>query len=137
MIKGGRGDDVLFGGDGADKLYGGRGEDTLEGGQGHDTLSGGAGKDTFVFTLTDDDGYSLKSADSDEVINFNHRADKVEVDGLTETQSVHLSYGKLFVRDNNVDANPGFDQANDLLLADGFNIKLTDDHLNTILPDIS
>jgi len=134
-IKGGRGDDVLFGGDGADMLYGGRGEDTLEGGQGHDTLSGGAGKDTFVFTLADDGEFSLTSADSDTLINFNHRADKVEVDGLTDTQSVHLSYGQLFVRDNNVAEAAVFDEANDLLLADGFNINLTDDHLDNFLTE--
>ena len=134
-IKGGRGDDVLFGGDGADKLYGGRGEDTLEGGQGYDTLSGGAGKDTFVFTLADDGEFSLTSADSDTVINFNHRADDVKVDGLTATQSVHLSYGKLFVKDSTVDQPAVFDETNDLLLAKGFNINLTDDHLDNFLTE--
>ena len=135
VIKGGRGDDTLFGGDGADMLYGGRGEDILEGGQGHDTLSGGAGRDTFVFTLADDDGINLLAGeDSDTVINFNHHAkEAVQVDGLTGTQSVHLSSGKLFVTDNSNDGNVMFDEDTDLLLAEGFKTYLTDDHLDEFL----
>ncbi|MFT5068543.1 MAG: hypothetical protein ACI9S7_000552, partial [Candidatus Paceibacteria bacterium] len=135
VIKGGRGNDELYGGAGEDMLYGGRGNDTLEGGQGHDTLSGGAGQDKFVFTLTDDDGFSLTSADSDTVINFNHYADKVEVDGLAATQAVHLLAGKLFIRDNSADQGAAFDGANDLLLAEGFNTFLTDTHLEIFLTE--
>jgi Ca2+-binding RTX toxin-like protein len=146
VIKGGRGDDTLFGGDGADMLYGGRGEDILEGGKGNDTLSGGAGRDTFVFTLADDDGINLLAGgDSDTVINFNHHAkEAVQVDGLTGTQSVHLSSGKLFVTDNSNDGNVMYDEYNEshLLLAEGFKTYLTDSHLDeflttTYLPEIA
>jgi len=52
VVRGGRGDDILWGATGADVISGGRGDDELGDGEAHrgalDTLSGGPGDDFFI-----------------------------------------------------------------------------------------
>lgn len=48
VLKGGKGDNLMFGNGGNDKIYAGGGDDYVLGGAGHDTISGSAGKDRLM-----------------------------------------------------------------------------------------
>ena len=63
MLKGGKGNDLLFGGDGKDKLFGDAGNDDLFGGFGNDRLTGGGGNDNLFGDDGDDDLFGGKGND--------------------------------------------------------------------------
>jgi serralysin len=85
LIDAGPGDDRVLGGTGSDKLKGEAGEDAILGGKGGDTLTGGAqgdtlvggeGVDRFDFNSTRD---SPNGEDRDWIVDFEHRADKIDL----------------------------------------------------------
>ncbi|MDC0085514.1 Ig-like domain-containing protein [Oceanospirillaceae bacterium] len=135
IINGGRGNDQLFGAADDDVLKGGRGNDTLEGGKGADQLYGGSGKDTFVFDLNDD----LLNGDADIVFDFNHYADKIEILGMAENQSVEMIDGTLSIKTEITDGETQNPLPTQLELATGFDTRLDNSHLELFvtIPDIA
>jgi Ca2+-binding RTX toxin-like protein len=86
VLNGGAADDQLHGQEGDDLISGGAGRDMLFGGGGADVLNGGAGADfmdlgddqatdTLVFSLGD----SAAEDHIDQVINFHHGEDKIDL----------------------------------------------------------
>ena len=72
VLRGMNGDDYLYGYGGGDLMFGGIGNDTLEGDRGNDTLrgdagldflAGGPGGDRFVWSLVEDTGVTVNTAD--------------------------------------------------------------------------
>lgn len=72
------GNDTLVGNNGDDMLSGGFGKDTLIGGKGADILWGGRGQDVFVYESLDDS----RADKADTIIDFNVRADKIDVSAI-------------------------------------------------------
>lgn len=75
----------LFGGAGNDTLNGGAGNDTLIGGAGTDKLTGGAGADVFRFTSKLDSYRTATTSNSDQILDFDIAADKIDVSALGYT----------------------------------------------------
>ena len=106
----------LFGGAGNDTLNGGGGNDILVGGTGADKLTGGAGADVFRYTATLDSYRTSATSSSDQILDFDVAADKINVaalgytglgNGLNGTLQVTYSAtsNRTYVKDLTVDAN--------------------------------
>lgn len=106
----------LFGGAGNDILNGGAGNDILVGGSGADKLTGGDGADVFRFTSKMDSYRTSTTSASDQILDFNTSADKIDVstlgytglgNGLNGTLQVvySASANRTYLKDNTVDAS--------------------------------
>jgi parallel beta-helix repeat protein len=106
----------LFGGAGNDTLNGGAGNDILVGGTGVDKLTGGAGADVFRYTSTLDSYRTSSTSASDQILDFDVAADKIDVsalgytglgNGLDGTLQVtySASSNRTYLKDLTVDAN--------------------------------
>ena len=106
----------LFGGAGNDTLNGGGGNDILVGGTGADKLTGGAGADVFRYTATLDSYRTSATSSSDQILDFDVAADKIDVsalgytglgNGLNGTLQVTYSAtsNRTYLKDLTVDAN--------------------------------
>lgn len=106
----------LFGGAGNDNLNGGAGNDILVGGTGVDKLTGGAGVDVFRFTSKLDSYRTGSTSASDQILDFDVAADKIDVstlgytglgNGLNGTLQVTYSAAtnRTYLKDLTVDAN--------------------------------
>ena len=106
----------LFGGAGNDTLNGGAGNDILVGGTGADKLTGGAGADVFRYTATLDSYRTSATSSSDQILDFDVAADKIDVsalgytglgNGLNGTLQVTYSAtsNRTYLKDLTVDAN--------------------------------
>jgi Ca2+-binding RTX toxin-like protein len=106
----------LVGGAGNDTLNGGAGNDILIGGAGADKLTGGAGADVFRFTSKTDSYRTSTTSASDQILDFDVTADKIDVSALGYTGlgnglngTLQLSYNasnnRTYLKDNTVDAN--------------------------------
>lgn len=106
----------LFGGAGNDTLNGGGGNDILVGGTGADKLTGGAGADVFRYTATLDSYRTSSTSSSDQILDFDVAADKIDVsalgytglgNGLNGTLQVTYSAtsNRTYLKDLTVDAN--------------------------------
>lgn len=109
-------DEQLFGGAGNDTLNGGAGNDILVGGTGADKLTGGAGADVFRYTATLDSYRTSATSSSDQILDFDVAADKIDVSALGYTGlgnglngTLQLTYSassnRTYVKDLTVDAN--------------------------------
>ena len=74
-VSGEAGNDSVFGGAGNDRLSGGAGNDRLDGGAGGNRIVTGAGSDTIVFR---------DEARSDDLVDFDSRADTLLIDDTGE-----------------------------------------------------
>lgn len=115
-LTGTQADEQLFGGAGNDTLNGGAGNDILVGGTGSDKLTGGAGADVFRFTSKLDSYRTNTSSASDQILDFDVAADKIDVaalgytglgDGFNGTLQVAYSSStnRTYLKDNTVDVN--------------------------------
>lgn len=115
-LTGTTGNDQLFGGAGNDTLNGGDGNDVLIGGAGADKLTGGAGADVFRFTSTQDSYRTATTSASDQILDFDVAADKIDVsalgysglgNGLNGTLQVtyNASNNRTYVKDSVADAS--------------------------------
>ncbi|WP_335944278.1 putative Ig domain-containing protein [Pseudomonas sp. G166] len=106
----------LFGGAGNDTLNGGAGNDILVGGTGVDKLTGGAGADVFRYTSKLDSYRTSSTSASDQILDFDVAADKIDVsalgytglgNGLNGTLQVtySASSNRTYLKDLTVDAN--------------------------------
>lgn len=106
----------LVGGAGNDTLNGGAGNDILIGGAGADKLTGGDGADVFRFTSKTDSYRTSTTSASDQILDFDVTADKIDVSALGYTGlgnglngTLQLSYNasnnRTYLKDNTVDAN--------------------------------
>ncbi|WGK93354.1 putative Ig domain-containing protein [Pseudomonas migulae] len=106
----------LFGGAGNDTLNGGAGNDILVGGAGADKLTGGAGADVFRYTSKLDSYRTASTSASDQVLDFDVSADKIDVsalgytalgNGLNGTLQVtySASSNRTYLKDLTADAN--------------------------------
>ena len=106
----------LFGGAGNDTLNGGAGNDILVGGAGADKLTGGAGADVFRYTSTLDSYRTSSASVSDQILDFDVTADKIDVsalgytglgNGLNGTLQVtySASSNRTYLKDLTADAN--------------------------------
>ena len=106
----------LFGGAGNDTLNGGGGNDILVGGTGADKLTGGAGADVFRYTATLDSYRTSATSSSDQILDFDVAADKIDVAALGYTGlgnglngTLQLTYSatsnRTYLKDLTVDAN--------------------------------
>lgn len=106
----------LFGGAGNDTLNGGAGNDILVGGAGADKLTGGAGADVFRYTSKPDSYRTASTSASDQVLDFDVTADKIDVsalgytalgNGLNGTLQVtySASSNRTYLKDLTADAN--------------------------------
>ncbi len=106
----------LLGGAGNDTLNGGAGNDILIGGAGADKLTGGDGADVFRFTSKMDSYRTSTTSASDQILDFDVAADKIDVstlgytglgNGLNGTLQViyNASNNRTYLKDNTVDAN--------------------------------
>lgn len=106
----------VFGGAGNDTLNGGGGNDILVGGTGADKLTGGAGADVFRYTATLDSYRTSATSSSDQILDFDVAADKIDVsalgytglgNGLNGTLQVTYSAtsNRTYLKDLTVDAN--------------------------------
>ncbi|QZP31465.1 putative Ig domain-containing protein [Pseudomonas sp. DR48] len=106
----------LFGGAGNDTLNGGAGNDILVGGAGADKLTGGAGADVFRYTSTLDSYRTSSASVSDQILDFDVTADKIDVstlgytglgNGLNGTLQVtySASSNRTYIKDLTADAN--------------------------------
>nr|WP_256217191.1 putative Ig domain-containing protein [Pseudomonas sp. Q12-87] len=106
----------LFGGAGNDTLNGGAGNDILVGGTGVDKLTGGAGADVFRYTSKLDSYRTGSTSVSDQILDFDVAADKIDVsalgytglgNGLNGTLQVTYSAtsNRTYLKDLTVDAN--------------------------------
>ncbi|WP_053162580.1 putative Ig domain-containing protein [Pseudomonas brassicacearum] len=106
----------LFGGAGNDTLNGGAGNDILVGGTGVDKLTGGTGADVFRYTSKLDSYRTSSTSASDQILDFDLTADKIDVsalgytglgNGLNGTLQVTYSSStnRTYLKDLTVDAN--------------------------------
>ncbi|KJZ64419.1 putative Ig domain-containing protein [Pseudomonas fluorescens] len=106
----------LFGGAGNDTLNGGAGNDILVGGTGVDKLTGGAGADVFRYTSTLDSYRTSSTSVSDQILDFDVAADRIDVSALGYTAlgnglngTLQLTYSassnRTYLKDLTVDAN--------------------------------
>ncbi|NUT90031.1 type I secretion C-terminal target domain-containing protein [Pseudomonas corrugata] len=106
----------LFGGAGNDTLNGGAGNDILVGGTGVDKLTGGAGADVFRYTSKLDSYRTSSTSASDQILDFDVAADKIDVSALGYTGlgnglngTLQLTYSastnRTYLKDLTVDAN--------------------------------
>ncbi|MCI0996061.1 putative Ig domain-containing protein [Pseudomonas corrugata] len=106
----------LFGGAGNDTLNGGGGNDILVGGTGVDKLTGGAGADVFRYTSKLDSYRTSSTSASDQILDFDVAADKIDVSALGYTGlgnglngTLQLTYSastnRTYLKDLTVDAN--------------------------------
>ncbi len=106
----------LFGGAGNDILSGGAGNDLLIGGTGVEKLTGGAGADIFRFTSKLDSYRTGSTSASDQILDFDTSADRIDVstlgytglgNGLNGTLQVSYSAStnRTYLKDLTVDAN--------------------------------
>ncbi|WP_342654390.1 putative Ig domain-containing protein [Pseudomonas sp. F3-2] len=106
----------LFGGAGNDTLDGGAGNDVLIGGAGSDKLTGGAGADVFRFTSKLDSYRTATTSSSDQILDFDVSADKIDVSALGYTGlgngvdgTLQVTYNattyRTYLKDNVADAN--------------------------------
>jgi Ca2+-binding RTX toxin-like protein len=106
----------LFGGAGNDTLNGGAGNDVLVGGTGSDKLTGGSGADVFRFTSPLDSYRTDTTSSSDQILDFDVAADKIDVSALGYTGlgngldgTLQLSYSastnRTYLKDRTADAN--------------------------------
>ncbi|WP_431480920.1 putative Ig domain-containing protein [Pseudomonas thivervalensis] len=106
----------LFGGAGNDTLNGGAGNDILVGGTGVDKLTGGTGADVFRYTSKLDSYRTSSTSASDQILDFDVAADKIDVsalgytglgNGLNGTLQVTYSSStnRTYLKDLTVDAN--------------------------------
>ncbi len=72
----------LFGGAGNDVINGGGGNDILIGGAGADKLTGGAGADVFRYTSRLDSYRTATTSNSDQILDFDVTADKIDLSAL-------------------------------------------------------
>jgi parallel beta-helix repeat protein len=75
----------LFGGAGNDTLNGGAGNDILIGGAGVDKLTGGTGADVFRYTSKLDSYRTATTSNSDQILDFDVSADKIDLSALGYT----------------------------------------------------
>jgi hypothetical protein len=80
-VSGEIGNDTLFGGAGRDVVDGGAGNDRLDGGSGYNEIVTGSGFDTVVFRADNR---------SDDVLDFNFRADTLLIEGDQQARGHHL-----------------------------------------------
>jgi parallel beta-helix repeat protein len=115
-LTGTAGNEQLVGGAGNDTLNGGAGNDILIGGAGADKLTGGDGADVFRFTSKTDSYRTSTTSASDQILDFDVTADKIDVSALGYTGlgnglngTLQLSYNasnnRTYLKDNTVDAN--------------------------------
>ncbi|TWC12692.1 MULTISPECIES: putative Ig domain-containing protein [unclassified Pseudomonas] len=106
----------LFGGAGNDTLNGGAGNDILVGGTGVDKLTGGTGADVFRYTSKLDSYRTSSTSASDQILDFDVAADKIDVSALGYTGlgnglngTLQLTYSassnRTYLKDLTVDAN--------------------------------
>lgn len=106
----------LFGGAGNDTLNGAAGNDILVGGTGVDKLTGGAGADVFRYTSKLDSYRTSSTSASDQILDFDVAADKIDVSALGYTGlgnglngTLQLTYSastnRTYLKDLTVDAN--------------------------------
>lgn len=106
----------LIGGAGNDTLNGGAGNDILVGGAGADKLTGGDGADVFRFTSKLDSYRTSTTSSSDQILDFDVAADKIDVSALGYTGlgnglngTLQLSYNasnnRTYLKDSTVDAS--------------------------------
>lgn len=106
----------LQGGAGNDTLNGGAGNDILIGGTGVDKLTGGAGADVFRYTSKLDSYRTSSTSVSDQILDFDVSADKIDVSALGYTAlgnglngTLQLTYSastnRTYLKDLTVDAN--------------------------------
>ncbi len=106
----------LLGGADNDVLNGGGGNDILNGGAGADKLTGGSGADIFRFTSTQDSFRTATTTASDQILDFDLKADKIDVsalgytglgNGLNGTLQVTYSANldRTYIKDRVADAN--------------------------------
>jgi parallel beta-helix repeat protein len=106
----------LFGGAGNDTINGGAGNDVLIGGTGADKLTGGAGADVFRYTSKLDSYRTATTSASDQILDFDVAADKIDVSALGYTGlgnglngTLQVSYSastnRTYLKDGTADAN--------------------------------
>ncbi|MBD0701699.1 putative Ig domain-containing protein [Pseudomonas sp. PSB1] len=106
----------LYGGAGNDTLNGGAGNDILVGGTGVDKLTGGAGADVFRYTSKLDSYRTSSTSASDQILDFDVAADKIDVSALGYTGlgngqggTLQVTYSsstnRTYLKDLTVDAN--------------------------------
>lgn len=82
-LQGGKGDDVISGGIGNDTIKGYDGNDQINGGAGFDVMIGGNGSDQFVFTDKTDSTASFNNlSETDIISDFIQNEDKIDISAL-------------------------------------------------------
>ena len=115
-LTGTAGNEQIFGGAGNDTLNGGDGNDILIGGAGADKLTGGAGADVFRFSSRQDSYRTATTSASDQILDFDVSADKIDVSALgysglgngqnsTLQVTYNASNNRTYVKDSVADAN--------------------------------
>jgi parallel beta-helix repeat protein len=115
-LNGTTGNEQIFGGAGNDTLNGGDGNDILIGGAGADKLTGGAGADVFRFSSRQDSYRTASTSASDQILDFDASADKIDVSALgysglgngqngTLQVTYNASNNRTYVKDSVADAN--------------------------------
>lgn len=116
ILTGTTGNDQIFGGAGNDTLDGGDGNDVLIGGAGSDKLTGGAGADVFRFSSGQDSYRTATTSASDQILDFDVTADKIDLSALgysglgngfdgTLQVTYNASNNRTYIKDNVADAN--------------------------------
>ncbi|RMM52772.1 putative Ig domain-containing protein [Pseudomonas corrugata] len=116
VINGTPNNDTLTGTAANEQLFGGAGNDILVGGTGVDKLTGGAGADVFRFTSKLDSYRTGTTSASDQILDFDVAADKIDVSALGYTGlgnglngTLQLTYStstnRTYLKDLTVDAN--------------------------------
>ncbi|MHC8407457.1 putative Ig domain-containing protein [Pseudomonas sp. TMB3-21] len=106
----------LYGGAGNDTLNGGAGNDILVGGTGADKLTGGSGADVFRYTSKLDSYRTSSTSASDQILDFDAAADKIDVSALGYTGlgngqngTLQVTYSassnRTYIKDLTADAN--------------------------------
>jgi Ca2+-binding RTX toxin-like protein len=86
QLHGDDGDDVLIGGAGVDMLFGGGGADVLNGGAGADILELGVDGDADIIVFNSGDSAAYDHID--QVFNFDHGEDRIDLSGFGGLQFV-------------------------------------------------
>ena len=97
QLNGAGGNDTLIGGTGDDHINGGSGNDVIRGGTGRDFLRGGSGADKFDWDKIGDAGLGAKR---DQVLDFTHNADKLDLSTIDAKAGTSTNDAFTFIGSN-------------------------------------